>query len=131
MTRRPSPPTTPSVADGWSHVEWTVEDSARYRTLTGSSSSEPGGLAVAVARRALGQRMPLPQGGVLLGIEVEPGTWDVEAGTHCRIARSDREDSRGRTVADITVELRSPDAVGSAAIVTFAIRLPEEVTGRG
>lgn len=103
---------------------------SRYQALTGSTVHKPLGLAVVAARRAFTRDLPLPPGGVLLGIRVDAGEeWQLQENTQFRCEVEERRDSRGRLILAIKTQLSARGVDSSTrerAEVEFALRWPEE-----
>ena len=94
-----------------------------YARLTGVDSHAPtAGLWVAVARRAMGQAMTLPPGGVLVSIDCECYTAPELSDIAVDVLQDERHTKDGRRLVTVTCEL------GGRATVTFTLLLPVGAT---
>lgn len=119
-----------STNDQWIATGVGVMPLSTYRELAASRARKPHGLAVVAARRAFTRDLPLPPGGVLLGIDAIVGEdWRLDESSYFRCSVAERRDSKGRLVLTINTELRpSVGAAGAAEVanVRFALLWPEK-----
>ncbi|GAA1422518.1 hypothetical protein GCM10009640_15380 [Agrococcus citreus] len=116
-----------SVAELSTHGSWraaprAAPDLDEYRRLAATAARVPAGATIVAARRAFTRGEPLPPGGVLLGIDVEPGSWEPSGDTEYRCDVSERPRSGGRVDVRVSVELRSRADEAHPSVVAFALR---------
>lgn len=111
-----------STRGSWRAAPRAAPDLEEYRRLTASTVSAPAGATIVAARRAFTRGEPLPQGGILLGIDVDLGGWEPSGDTEYRCDVVEQARSGGGVDVRVSVKLRSRAAAMHPSTVSFALR---------